>query len=78
MKKHNCICNLFKNKDFFKILQTNDDLDYLAKSVEQLFSKPHLDASESASFFSDVTKVKNFDKKCLALSKKNFHFSRSK
>jgi hypothetical protein len=39
-----------KNKDFFKILKTYyDDLDYLAKFVEQLFSKPHLKphASES-------------------------------
>jgi hypothetical protein len=41
--------------------------------VEHHFSKPHLDASESAknTFFCDVTKVENFDKKCLTLSKEN-------
>jgi hypothetical protein len=48
MKKHNFSFNLFKNKDFFKVLKTDDVLNYLAKSVEQLFSKPHLNASESA------------------------------
>jgi hypothetical protein len=36
------------NEDFFKILKTLDDLTYLAKFVEQLLSKTHLDASESA------------------------------
>jgi hypothetical protein len=39
---------LFKNKDFFKIFKTDDDLNYLAKFVEQLFSKPHFNASENA------------------------------
>jgi hypothetical protein len=40
--------SLFKNKDFFKNLKTDDDLNYLAKFVEQLFSKIHFDASASA------------------------------
>jgi hypothetical protein len=37
-------------------------LSYLAKFVEPLFSKPHLDASDSANntFFCDVTKVDKF------------------
>jgi hypothetical protein len=40
--------------------------------VEQHFSKTLFDASESAkTLFCDVTKVENFDKKCLTLSKKN-------
>jgi hypothetical protein len=41
--------------------------------MEQHFSKSLFDASESAKniFFCDVTKVENFDKKCLTLSKKN-------
>jgi hypothetical protein len=57
-----------KNKDFFKNLKTDDDLNYLAKFVEQLFSKPHIDASENAknTIFCDVTKVENFDKRCLS------------
>jgi hypothetical protein len=39
--------------------------------VEQFFAKTHLDASESAkTIVCDVTKVENFDKKCLTLSKK--------
>jgi hypothetical protein len=65
--------NLFKNKDFFKILETNDFLNYLEKLVEQHFSKTLFDASENAknTFFCDVTKVENFDKKCLNLSKEN-------
>jgi hypothetical protein len=55
--------------------------------LEQLFSKTHLNASESAinTFFYDVTKAENFDKKCLTLQKKNlkspfkhFCFGRSK
>jgi hypothetical protein len=54
--------------------------------LEQLFSKPHLDASVSAKklLFCEVTKLENFDKNYL-LSKKNqkfpfehFRFSRSK
>jgi hypothetical protein len=54
MKKHIISSNLFKNKDFFKILKTNDYLNYEAKFVEQHFSKTHFDASESAknTFFS--------------------------
>jgi hypothetical protein len=62
-KKHNFNSNLFKSKDFFKIFKTDDDLNHLAKSVEQIFSKPLLDASESAkyTFFCDVTKVENLD-----------------
>jgi hypothetical protein len=39
-------------------------LNYLAIFVEQFFSKTHLDASEKAkTFFFDVTKVENLDKK---------------
>jgi hypothetical protein len=65
--------NLFKNEYFFKISKTNVYLNYLEKAVEQHFSKTLFDASESAknTFFCDVTKVENFDKKCLTLSKKN-------
>jgi hypothetical protein len=37
-----------KIKIFFKILKTCDELNYLAKFVEQLVPKPHFDASESA------------------------------
>jgi hypothetical protein len=48
MKKKIFSSNLFENKDFFKIIKTNDDLNYLEKFVEKLFSKTHLDASESA------------------------------
>jgi hypothetical protein len=47
-KKYIFSSNLFKNEDFFKILNTDDDFNYLAKSVEQLSSKPQLDASKSA------------------------------
>jgi hypothetical protein len=54
---------------FSKISNTNDYLNYL----EQHFWKTLFDASESAknTFFCDVTKVENFDKKCLTLSKEN-------
>jgi hypothetical protein len=48
MKKHIFGSNLFKNEDFFKILKTNDYLNYLGKLVEQQFSKTLFDASESA------------------------------
>jgi hypothetical protein len=48
VKKRIFSSKLFKNKYFFKILKTEDDLNYLAKSVEQLLLKPHLNASESA------------------------------
>jgi hypothetical protein len=47
-KKHIFGSKLFKNKDFFKIKKADDDLNYLAKFVEQHLTKPHLDASESA------------------------------
>jgi hypothetical protein len=76
-----------KIKIFSKFKKTDDHINYLAKFVEQLFSKTHLDASESAknTLFCDVTKVKNFDKKCFILSKnkqknpfKHFRFGRSK
>jgi hypothetical protein len=36
-----------KIKIFFKILKTDDDLNKLAKFVEQFFSKQYLTASES-------------------------------
>jgi hypothetical protein len=63
IKKH-ILNSYFKNKDFFKILKTYDDLNYLAKFKEQFFSKTHLDASESAkNTLYDVTKVKNLDLK---------------
>jgi hypothetical protein len=65
MEKHIFSSNLFKNEDFFKISKTNDYLNYLKKLVEQHFSKTLFDASESAknTFFCDVIKVENFDKK---------------
>jgi hypothetical protein len=37
-----------KNIDFLNILKTGDDFNYLAKFVDQIFSKIHLDASERA------------------------------
>jgi hypothetical protein len=62
MKKYVFSSNLSKNKYFFKILKTDVDLNYLAKFMEQFFSKPHLDASETTkiTFFSEVNKVENF------------------
>jgi hypothetical protein len=41
--------------------------------VSEAFAKTHFDASDTAKkpFFCDVTKVNNFDKKCLTLSKEN-------
>jgi hypothetical protein len=56
--------NLFKNKDFFKILKTEDDLNYLEKFVEQLVEK------WKKHFFCDVTKVDNFDKNVLLYRKR--------
>jgi hypothetical protein len=53
-------------KIFSKFLKTNDYLNFLEKLVEQHFSE-----SAKNTFFCDVTKVENFDKKCLTLSKKN-------
>jgi hypothetical protein len=72
MKNHIFSSHLFKNKDFFKISKTNHSLNYL-ELVEQHFLKTLFDASESAkkTSFCDVTKVKNFDKKCLTLSNEN-------
>jgi hypothetical protein len=66
-KNHIFSSNLFKNEDFLKTAKTNDYLNYLEKLEEQHFSKILFDASESAknTFFCDVTKVENFDKKCL-------------
>jgi hypothetical protein len=61
------LAKLFKNEDFFKISKTNVYLNYLEKLVEHYFTKTLFDASESA----NVTKVENFDKKCLTLSKEN-------
>jgi hypothetical protein len=46
-KKHIVSSYLFKNKDFFQILKTDFDSNYLAKFVKQLFSTTHLDASVS-------------------------------
>jgi hypothetical protein len=48
-------------------------LNSLEKLVEQHFSKTLFDASESVknTFFCEVTKVENFYKKCLTLSKEN-------
>jgi hypothetical protein len=50
--------NLFKNEDFFKILKTNDYLNYLEKLVEQHFSKTRFDAPESAKNTFSVTSPK--------------------
>jgi hypothetical protein len=60
-------------KMFSKFQKKNDYSNYLAKFVKQNFSKTLFDASENAknTLFCDVTKVENFDKKCLTLSKKN-------
>jgi hypothetical protein len=46
------------------MLQTDNDINYLAKLVEQFVSKPHLDPSVSAknTFF---VKIGNFDQKGL-------------
>jgi hypothetical protein len=43
----------------------------LRKTCRTSFSKTLFDASEKTLYFCDVTKVENFDKKCLTLSKKN-------
>jgi hypothetical protein len=48
-------------KIFSKFKKKNDYLNYLAKFIEQNFSKTHFDASESAK------KVENFDEKCLTV-----------
>jgi hypothetical protein len=54
---------ILKKFSFWNFLKTNA----LEKLVEQNFSKTLFDALESAknTFFCDVTKVENFDKKCL-------------
>jgi hypothetical protein len=51
----------FKNKDFFKILKINSEINHFGKFW--FFSKSHLNASPSAktTFFCDVTKVEKFD-----------------
>jgi hypothetical protein len=54
-KKHIFSSILFKNEDFYKILKTDDEINYLAKFVEQLFSKPHLNALKSAKTLFFVT-----------------------
>jgi hypothetical protein len=46
-KKYFFGSNKFKTKDFSKILKTDDDLHYLAKFEERLFSKTHLDAKNN-------------------------------
>jgi hypothetical protein len=58
LKKHIFSSNLFKNEDFFKILKTNDYLNYLEKLVEQHFLKTLFDASESAKNIFFVTSPK--------------------
>jgi hypothetical protein len=61
-KKHVLSSNLFKNKDFFKILKTDDDSSYLTKFLEQLFQN-HISLHQKVhkALFCDVTKVENFD-----------------
>jgi hypothetical protein len=66
--------NLFKNEDFFKISKTNDSLNYFKKNLQNNTFRKHfsmLQKVQKKTFFCDVTKVENFDKKCLTLSKKN-------
>jgi hypothetical protein len=60
-----------KNKDFFRILKTDDDSNYLGKFVEQLFSKIYLDALERAkNTFSESPKLKILIKKVLLYLKR--------
>jgi hypothetical protein len=49
-KKHVFSSDLFKNNDFFKILETHDDLSYLAKFLEKLFQK-HIDQKVQKTLF---------------------------
>jgi hypothetical protein len=65
--------------------KTGDDLNYLTKFVEQCFQK-HISMHQKVqkALFCDVTKVENFERKCLTLSKKiqkssfkHFRFGRS-
>jgi hypothetical protein len=46
-----------KNIFFFKILKKDDDLNYLAKFVEQFFANSHLDATQSAKNTSPKLKI---------------------
>jgi hypothetical protein len=78
-KNHIFSSNLFKNEDFSRILKTDDDLKYLAKSVGEFFSNPHLNASESAKNTFFVTSPKfTLSKKIQKSPFKHFHFGRSK
>jgi hypothetical protein len=55
---------------FFKILKTDNDLIHLAKSVEKLLYKTTSQCIRKCKkpfFCCDVTKIENFDKKCLTL-----------
>jgi hypothetical protein len=65
MKKNTFLAKTISKIMFFsKFKKINDDLNYLAKFVQLLFSKTRLDASKSAkNTFCDVTKVENFDSK---------------
>jgi hypothetical protein len=58
--------------EFFKILKTNDYLNYLAKFVDQHFSKTHFDAAESAknTFFVMSPKLKILIKNVLLYRKR--------
>jgi hypothetical protein len=71
-KNHIFSSNLFKNEDFFKILKTNDYLNYLKKLVQQHFSKTLFDASESAknTFFVASPKLKILKKNVLLYRKR--------
>jgi hypothetical protein len=75
-KKHIFSSDLFKNNDFFQIFKTDDDLNYLAKCVKQLFSKTHLDASVSAknTIFCDFTKVESLLKMSCFIEKESEKF----
>jgi hypothetical protein len=79
--------NFSKLKIFSKFKKTNDYLSYLAKFIEQHFSKTHFDASESAKYTVFVTspKLKILIKKVLPYRKRIrkvhlniFRFGRSK
>jgi hypothetical protein len=59
MKKHIFSSNLFKNNFFFNFIKTDDDLNYLAKSVEQNHNSMLQKVQKI--FFCDVTKVENYD-----------------
>jgi c-di-AMP phosphodiesterase-like protein len=71
LKKNTFLALTYSKIRFVQNLKIDEELIYLANFVEKLFSKTHLDESKSAknTSFCDVTKVDNFDKKCLTLSK---------